>query len=333
MGKKRVIVEDGTYHVMSRIAHREFFLGEDERDRLAGIVWRAAYFCGVEVMTYAILSNHFHLLVHVPPPRPLTEEEVLSRYGAWKGAGAARVLRRRWQAWAKEGAGRLVEEEKARLVGRMHSLSKFVQLLKERYSTDYNARRGHAGTLWERVFKSVLVESAREALSAVAGYVDLNGVRAGLAVSPDAYRWSAFGEACASCAKLGEGPWRDPQVIRRRYAGMYGVKTWSEARAMHALSMSAQEGRRKAREADLRRKGLLAEGERLRIRAFVDGVVVGTQAFVRDMFRIRPEVMSKARKTCMGSRIGGVKGLYSLREIRDRPVRRGAAQAISPSSR
>ena len=321
MGKKRVIVEDGTYHVMSRIAHREFFLGEGERDRLAGIVWRAASFCGVEVMAYAVLSNHFHILVHVPPPRSLTAEEVLARYEAWKGAAAAHVLRTRWRAWTKEGAGRLAEEEMARLVGRMHSLSKFMQLLKEWYSTDYNARTGHVGTLWERVFKSVLVDPSRVAVSALAAYIDLNGVRAGMVESPGAYRWCSYGEACASPAKRDADPWRDPGAIRRRYAEMYGVKSWSEARAAHALAMWNLEETRKRRERVLRQRGKLAEGEHLRIRAFVDGVVVGTRPFVQEMFHLRREVVSKARRSCSGSKISWTGGLYSLREIRDRPAR------------
>ena len=321
MGKKRVVVEDGIYHVMSRIAHREFFLGEDERDRLAGIVWRAAYFCGVEVIAYAILSNHFHILVHVPPPTPLTMEEVLSRYEAWKGAGAALVLRKQWQTWTKDRVGHLAEEAMERLVGRMHSLSKFMQLLKEWYSTDYNVRIGHVGTLWERVFKSVLVDPSRVAVSALAAYIDLNGVRAGMADSPGAYRWSSYGEACASTVKRDADPWRDQGVIRRRYAEMYGVKSWSEARAAHALTMWKLEETRKRRELCLRQRGRLAEGEHLRIRAFADGVVVGTRTFVLEMFRRRREIVSKSRRSCSGSKISWTDSLYSLREIRDRPGR------------
>lgn len=321
MGKKRVVVEDGVYHVMSRIAHREFFLGEDERERLAGIVWRAAYFCGVEVEAYAVLSNHFHILVHVPPPTPLTVEEVLLRYEAWKGAGAAQVLRRRWEAWTREGAGRLAEEAMDRLVGRMHSLSKFMQLLKEWFSTDYNARTGHVGTLWERVFKSVLVDPSRVAVSVLAAYIDLNAVRAGMADNPATYRWSSYGEACASGEKRDADPWRNQGVIRRRYAEMYGVKSWPEARSAHALTMRNLEETRKRRELLLRKKGMLAEGEHLRIRAFADGVVVGTQAFVQEVFRRRREVVSNVRRSCPGSKISWTDNLYSLREIRDRAKR------------
>jgi REP element-mobilizing transposase RayT len=28
--------------------------------------WRAEEFCGVQILTYAILSNHWHILVQVP---------------------------------------------------------------------------------------------------------------------------------------------------------------------------------------------------------------------------------------------------------------------------
>ena len=92
MSSKRILVSNGHYHVMSRIAHREFFLGEDERTRLLGIVKRSTCFCALDLMAYSILSNHFHLEVHVPEPRPMNEPELLWRFSAWKGKAATQQL-------------------------------------------------------------------------------------------------------------------------------------------------------------------------------------------------------------------------------------------------
>ena len=43
-------------------------------------LWRVADYCGVQVGTYTILSNHFHILVNVPQQTPVTDDELLRRY-------------------------------------------------------------------------------------------------------------------------------------------------------------------------------------------------------------------------------------------------------------
>ena len=53
-------------HLISRIAHRAFFLNDEEKTRFVERLWRVATFSGVEVLTYCFMSNHFHILVHVP---------------------------------------------------------------------------------------------------------------------------------------------------------------------------------------------------------------------------------------------------------------------------
>ena len=79
----------------------------------------------------------------------------------------------------------------------MLDLSAFVRDLKYRFSRWFNRREGRRGTLWEDRFKSVLVEGGEEALLAMAAYIDLNPVRAGMVEDPAEYRWSGYGEACA----------------------------------------------------------------------------------------------------------------------------------------
>ena len=71
--KNRVSVYDGTYHVTARIAHRAMLLAEDEvKDKIMEWIVSVAEFSGVEVWSFAVMDNHLHLLVHVPPvPRRL----------------------------------------------------------------------------------------------------------------------------------------------------------------------------------------------------------------------------------------------------------------------
>ncbi len=51
---------------MSRIVGGQMLLGVREKEVLRRLLWRVADFSGVEVLTYSIMSNHFHVLVQVP---------------------------------------------------------------------------------------------------------------------------------------------------------------------------------------------------------------------------------------------------------------------------
>lgn len=64
---------------VSRIAHRAFFLTEDERSRFVARLWRVARFSGVDVLSYCFMSNHFHLLIYVPEPSELSDSDLLDR--------------------------------------------------------------------------------------------------------------------------------------------------------------------------------------------------------------------------------------------------------------
>ena len=79
MRQPRNFVPDRCYHLISRIANRAFYFGEEERTGFVARMWRVAYFSCVEVLAYCVMCNHFHILAYVPPPRELAEEEVLAR--------------------------------------------------------------------------------------------------------------------------------------------------------------------------------------------------------------------------------------------------------------
>jgi len=66
--KNRVSVYDGVYHVTTRIANRAMLLGPEEvKEKLKEWIVSVAAFSGVEVWGFAIMDNHLHLIVHVPP--------------------------------------------------------------------------------------------------------------------------------------------------------------------------------------------------------------------------------------------------------------------------
>ena len=73
------------HHLTSRIAHRVFFLKEDERNDFVSLMMRVSAFSGVELIGWCIMNNHFHIYVYLPEPPQMTDEEVLARFKALKG--------------------------------------------------------------------------------------------------------------------------------------------------------------------------------------------------------------------------------------------------------
>src|SRR5574344_1474453 len=50
MRKNRFIGQDRCYHLVSRLAHRAFFLDDEEKDRVVALMRRVEEFCGVVVL-------------------------------------------------------------------------------------------------------------------------------------------------------------------------------------------------------------------------------------------------------------------------------------------
>ena len=80
-------------HLISRIANREIFLNDEEKTRFVERLWRVATFSCVEVLAYCFMSNHFHILVYVPDPRELSDDELLARIRALYSGTALAELR------------------------------------------------------------------------------------------------------------------------------------------------------------------------------------------------------------------------------------------------
>ena len=53
---------------------------------------RLEAFSGVRVLTYVLMSNHFHLLCEVPEPKILSEAELLERIEASYGPERRQTL-------------------------------------------------------------------------------------------------------------------------------------------------------------------------------------------------------------------------------------------------
>src|SRR4029078_12019953 len=69
MRTARARQQDGTtgyYHCISRVVDQQFVLGAQEKEQLVTLMRRYEALCGLKVLTYCVMSNHFHILVEVP---------------------------------------------------------------------------------------------------------------------------------------------------------------------------------------------------------------------------------------------------------------------------
>ena len=56
---------DTVHHLVSRIAHRVYFLKDEERNDFIEMMRRTAEFCGIELIGWCIMTNHFHILARM----------------------------------------------------------------------------------------------------------------------------------------------------------------------------------------------------------------------------------------------------------------------------
>ena len=290
MRRPRVKVDgEGFYHVVSRIGGRRFLLDEAEKGVLLGMIRAAAAFSGVELYTFAVMSNHFHLLVRVPRRREVPEGELLRRTEALYGGPRFRKVVEKWDKWEKKGEGARVAEEKSRLRARMYDLSQFCKTFKEAYTQDYNKRHDNTGTIWEGRFKSILVEGSRRALMTVAGYIHLNPVRAGVVERPEEACSAGYGAACQ-----GDGVARRGLVALAGRGGAWKEPTWEEARRACADAMEGRiPGRSPPEEAPAGSGGegaprTMRELLRRRAAGFLHGGALGGERFLRRVAGLLP---------------------------------------------
>ena len=252
----------------------------------------------------------------------------------------------------------LVREIHGRYTYRMHGLGEFMKTLLARYTRWFNTKHERTGALWESRFKSVLVEDGIAART-MAAYIDLNPLRAGLVADPAEYRWCSYGEAMgggprgdgrkaraglvrALMAHKMKAPNHKRDIRNEEVAGL-----WKEVSKDYRmlLLVGGDEKLREVRGADgrlavkvvrrgMRKEVVAAELARLergrdvalgkmlrcRVRYFTDGAVIGSRAFVDEVFARCRERFGERRKSgprkLRGSGAAAAGMLWSVRDLR-----------------
>lgn len=278
-------------------------------------------FCEVRVVTYAIMSNHFHILMQVPPrPEVLpSPDELLQKLTGLSCPVDVDLIRERIQSYEQSGDQLGLEAYLETFFRRMWDLSAFMKQLKQRFTQWFNARHQRKGVLWENRFKSVLVEGTGVTLAAVAAYIDLNPVRARITSDPSTYRWCGYAEAMAGKRRAREGV----RIIGNALVGG-DLPSFSKACDLYTRLLDVKFRNRSQLTRDeaitiLNQRGslLLRDFLRCRVRYFTDGLAIGGDEFIEQLFarhrsRFSPKRQNGARKLKGLAR----DDLFCLRDLR-----------------
>lgn len=282
---------------MSRIGGKRFLLDDDEKAVLLKMIRAAAEFSGVELYTYAIMTNHFHLLVRVPKAKMVTDKELEDRVIALYGNSRAEKVFKKWAIWEENDMNARVEEEKCRLRKRMYDISQFCKTFKEAYTQDYNRRTGNTGTIWEGRFKSNLIEPSGRALLAVSAYIHLNPVRAGVVRRPEESNWTGYGAACSGriAPRFGLCDLAN-QICKGRKISWKEVKVGFEEIHEGRLSHLGLQKTNDSSQSDMRE--LLMR----RMAGFIQGVALGSESFIEGIANKLPVRIHKRTPGIFDSR-------------------------------
>ena len=281
----KVYGRSAVYHCMTRTVNGELLFKDRDKEILRKMIRQVADFCGVEVLTYCIMSNHFHVLLQVPDAPSVSDTELIRRYRVLypkptKYQEASAVL----MASQLQLGGNEAEVIRRKLLARMSDVSEFMKTVKQRFTTWYNKSHQRYGTLWADRFKSVLVQGEGNPLQTMAAYIDLNSVRAGLVEDPKDYRFCGYAEAVAGVAEARRGLiqiWSDygakrsglalkahRMLIFGKHASGAGLSDLTRKRALKVLDRE---------DGQLPKTAIL----RCRVRYFTDGAILGSAEFVR----------------------------------------------------
>ncbi len=318
MGLRRVKVNgemEAVYHCVSRIVGGERLIRVRGKEILRRQIWKVSNFCGVEVLTFCIMSNHFHLLVRILEKQEVSDQELLRRFFILYGEEKISI---RSLADMLQKNGREAKAWRKLMLRRMGDVSIFMKMLKQRFSIWYNRSHERFGTLWAERFKSVLVEDVNFALEIVGAYIDLNPVRAGLCRDPKDYRFCGYGEAVGGSERARSGlcslmrTKRAWAMVAREYrVGLFGKGAMPKAGGEPYID------HQKVSEV-MKRGGRLSRAEllRCRVRYFSDGVVLGSEEFVQNQFeRIRDQLGPRRKSGPRPMRGGDWGGLTVLRAL------------------
>lgn len=314
------------FHVTSRIVNGDQVIGSEEKVFFLKTLRKLEKFTGIKIMTYCLMDNHFHLLMKVPAPIPLKDEEIIKRMEHLYPKAQLDLFKEELKKARKHGKHEMADLMCRKITLRMFDLSMFMKDLKQRFTQWFNRRHSRRGTLWEERFRSVLLEGSKHVLMTTGAYIDLNPVRAGLCDDPKDYPFSGFGAAMRKqqtalnrllLITLETGLSNSESVSLNPYRNyLYSVNPHMSIDGITPSDLNAFDKRKALKE--LSESGSLDFWQllRCRVRYFSSGTVLGSRSFVDAFFLDKREYFGP-RRTSGARRMKGGDwcGIYSLRNL------------------
>ena len=260
-----------------------------DKARFITILKRVAEFYTVRVVAYAIMGNHFHLILQAPVEKP-TEAEAAARYKAFHNG----------QREIKPGTA-ICRQWTERLRDVSWLMRHYQHLCTNWYNRTSAAKR--RGTLWSGRFKNTILEDG-EALWNCWSYVEANPLRAGLVDDAADYRFTSYGE----WAQGGRHPFAAALegCLAPALPFQQEITTVKEAMALLETRFSDEfppKAEPSGTENETVADEAIAACQRFtltlkrRVRYWTDGLVIGTELFVREtMGRVRkPAAVARHR--------------------------------------
>jgi len=220
------------YHVMNRCVRRAFLCGQDHfsgqsyEHRRQWILDKARELSkafAIDVCAYAIMSNHYHLVLHVDKEQAnrWSPREVIRR---WSQVCAGPAIIHDYLALKPLSASELyvINELAGKWRERLYDISWFMRRLNESIARQANAEDECTGRFWQGRFKSQALLDEGALLTCMM-YVDLNPIRAGMADSLEGSDFTSIQERIYEVAKtlkqarrqLGKNQTGGPQLAHK----------------------------------------------------------------------------------------------------------------------
>lgn len=224
------------YHCVSRCVRRAFLCGMDDfsgvchehrRQWLEDRLHDLAKWFAIDIAAYAIMSNHYHLVLHINRENALawSDIEVVTR---WHNLFSGTTLSQEFLA------GRIIDDAQKpalnKLIacwrGRLMDISWFMRCMNENIARRANQEDKVSGRFWEGRFKSQALLDEK-ALIACMAYVDLNPVRAKMATTPEASAHTSIRERILVCQQTAGQ--KQPQQLML-FSDVTAASPWSKER-------------------------------------------------------------------------------------------------------
>lgn len=315
------------FHCISRVVSGQSLFGAEERDYLRAFMRAQERFSGCQVLAYCLMPDHLHILLEIPSPLfdKITDGDLIRRLEEVREGDHGEIVAKELAEARAAGDDARAAEIHARYTYRMNNLSEFMKTFLQRFTRWYNGSYKRKGTLWEARYMSVVIESGLAART-LAGYIDLNSVRAGLVEDPAEYPWCSYGEAVSG--KKGSGREAARKGLVRAWSGLpssgYDREKWKQTLRSYREFLGLSQRRITPAGTEL---GLVdgrdfAPMLRKRIRYFSEGVAIGSKDFVEDSFKSQRARFSLNRKDgarpLRGNGKPAADHLWSLRDLRTR---------------